>query len=71
MSQQVLSKQLFPQCPTCDSDRVYRSGRNGMAEWILHYLFFKSPYRCQACNERFFRSRFARRNKKELQHHPA
>jgi len=65
------SKKQFPQCPTCGGDRIYRSRRRGLAEWTLHYFFLKSPYRCQACSERFFRSRFARPNKKELQHHPA
>lgn len=63
-------KKLSPSCPNCGSDRIYRSRRNGPVEWALHYLLFQSPYRCQACNERFFRKRFARHRDKEL-HHPA
>jgi len=65
------SRKQFPLCPICESDNVYRSRRNGLIEWVLHHLLFKSPYRCQDCNERFFRSRLARRHPpKELRHRP-
>jgi hypothetical protein len=29
-------------------------------EFLLHYLFFTSPYRCQNCEYRYYRSRRTR-----------
>ncbi len=28
--------------------------RKGPQEWVLHSLLFQSPYRCEACDHRFF-----------------
>lgn len=40
-------------CPGCNQNRAHRSHRSGIKEWVgalLHY----HPYRCHACNKRFF-----------------
>jgi len=52
-------------CPNCGSDKVRRSVRKGAEDWLLHHLFFKNPYRCGACDERFFRSRLVHHDKRE------
>lgn len=44
-------------CPYCTSIRVQRSRTRGIGERLLHLLLFESPYRCQQCFKRFFRSR--------------
>jgi len=68
---EVTSKKHSPLCPNCGGDNVYRSRRNGPVEWFLHYFLFRSPYRCQPCNERFFHSRLRHTDKEELHHHHA
>jgi transposase-like protein len=65
------TKGQSPPCPYCGDDATYRSRRNGPIEWLLHYLLFRSPYRCQDCNERFFANRLVHHHKKELHHHTA
>jgi hypothetical protein len=52
-------------CPNCGSDKVRRSIRRGAEDWIFHHLFFKNPYHCGACDERFFRSRLEHHDKRE------
>jgi hypothetical protein len=44
----------IPICPSCGSNRVRRSVRKGPQDWVMHSLLFKSPYRCKACDYRFF-----------------
>lgn len=44
-------------CPNCDSHAIYTSRRRGLLERILHTVFFVSPYRCGACDLRYFRFR--------------
>jgi hypothetical protein len=45
-------------CPNCASQGHYKSRRKGLLEHILHTVFFISPFRCTACDERYFRFRF-------------
>jgi transposase-like protein len=44
-------------CPSCASTATHRSKRRGLAEQILHAALFISPYRCNACDKRYFRWR--------------
>jgi hypothetical protein len=46
-----------PHCPNCGDSTIYRSKRNGPMEFVLHRVFFISPYRCQPCDYRHFRFR--------------
>jgi predicted Zn-ribbon and HTH transcriptional regulator len=46
-------------CPNCASAEIHRSRRKGLLEQILHTIFLISPYRCKACDERYFRLRVA------------
>ena len=46
-------------CPNCASGAIHRSRRKGFLEQILHSMFFVSPYRCGACDQRYFRWRLA------------
>jgi hypothetical protein len=59
------SEKQYPICPSCGSYKIHRSLRRGPHEWVLHRLLFQSPYRCEACDERFFGFRVARDQKKE------
>ena len=59
------SEQQLPICPSCGSRKVHRSRRKGPHEWVLHSLLFQSPYRCEACDERFFGFRGDHHQKKE------
>jgi transposase-like protein len=47
-------KHPSPNCPNCGSANTHRSMRKGPQEWVLHSLLFQSPYRCEACDHRFF-----------------
>jgi hypothetical protein len=44
-------------CPNCGSAATTRSRKNGLLEQILHSVFFLTPFRCNACDERYFRFR--------------
>jgi hypothetical protein len=46
-------------CPVCGSKRVNRSKRRGLTEKTLLSLIFIKPFRCEACDSRFFRSSIA------------
>jgi hypothetical protein len=46
-------------CPNCASTAIYKSRRKGLLEQLLHSLLFVSPYRCGACDQRYFRFRFS------------
>src|SRR5271167_373492 len=52
----ILSKSSL--CPSCRSHAIYRSRRKGLLERIFHTVFFVSPFRCGACDKRYFRVRF-------------
>lgn len=42
-------------CPVCRSKSVYRSRRRGVIERTILTMAFVKPFRCQACESRFFR----------------
>jgi hypothetical protein len=44
----------FPTCPSCGSHKVRRSVRKGAQDFVLRHLLFQVPYRCGACDHRFF-----------------
>jgi hypothetical protein len=44
-------------CPQCASASIRRSRRNGLLERVLHNVLFVSPYRCNACDKRYYRLR--------------
>jgi hypothetical protein len=44
-------------CPNCQSTSCHRSRRNGAVEFFLHHFFFVTPYRCEDCDQRYFRRR--------------
>jgi hypothetical protein len=46
-----------PGCPNCGNSNIHRSRRNGPVEFILHWVFFITPYRCRECDVRHFRFR--------------
>jgi predicted Zn-ribbon and HTH transcriptional regulator len=41
-------------CPDCQSDQIRRSRMRGIVEPLLAFLLIR-PYRCEACDYRFFR----------------
>jgi hypothetical protein len=44
--------------------------RKGFKDWFQNYFFAERPYRCNACDERFYATRQGHRDKEELKHHP-
>src|SRR6476646_1442173 len=48
------SRARYIKCPYCGWLQVRRSSRHGLREWLLKRLFVL-PYRCLACQNRFFR----------------
>jgi hypothetical protein len=42
-------------CPNCDSARIHQSRRKGIVEKMILTLLFVRPFRCELCDERFFR----------------
>jgi hypothetical protein len=58
-------------CPNCQSTSCRRSRRSGAVEFLLHYLFFITPYRCKDCDQRYFRRRGFRDSTKAAPEHPA
>jgi|HubBroStandDraft_6_1064221.scaffolds.fasta_scaffold245818_3 predicted Zn-ribbon and HTH transcriptional regulator len=46
---------LPPRCPECNGDHVHRSKPKGVLESYLLPILFIRPYRCDACDFRFFR----------------
>jgi len=55
----------LPTCPNCGSNRVRRSIRKGAEDFVRRNLLFQDPYRCRACDERFFGFRVPRNPHKE------
>lgn len=41
-------------CPSCTSQNIRRTGRQGLFEEFLR-LFFIAPFRCRACKHKFYR----------------
>ncbi len=48
------AKKEFPICPLCGSDKVARSPRRAAQDLVLRSMLFQVPYRCKACDHRFF-----------------
>jgi len=42
-------------CPNCGSLLIYRSRKRGILEHVLSKLIFVHPFRCEGCDDRFFR----------------
>jgi hypothetical protein len=40
-------------CPKCKENKAHRSRRSGFKD-LGARLFFRTPYRCRACKERFY-----------------
>jgi hypothetical protein len=45
-------------CPECQSHRIRRSRRRGVLESRILAALFIRPFRCLACDRRFFRWSF-------------
>jgi DNA-directed RNA polymerase subunit RPC12/RpoP len=64
---ETTSRADVPQCPHCGDKRFFRSRRRGVKDWFLRHVLFQSPYRCAACDRRFFRSIRGDHHKQQLQ----
>ncbi len=40
-------------CPKCKENRAHRSHRTGLKDWFARF-FDEIPYRCHACDTRFY-----------------
>ena len=49
----------FAICPNCQGPSCFRSRRRGALEFFFHYVLFTSPYRCEDCDTRYFRTRIS------------
>ena len=65
----ILSKSSL--CPSCGSHGIYKSRRKGLFEHILYTVFFFGPFRCGACDLRYFRSRLSVPPAEKPHHHAA
>ena len=50
-------------CPSCESQDIRRSKRQGILDGLSSILGFL-PYRCEDCNHRFFKWSFLRRDER-------
>jgi hypothetical protein len=46
-------------CPNCESAQVHQSRRKGIVERVILAVLFVRPFRCERCDQRFFRRSFA------------
>jgi hypothetical protein len=46
-------------CSNCDSTRIHLSRRKGFLEKVILAMIFVRPFRCEECDDRFFRWRFS------------
>jgi hypothetical protein len=44
-------------CPNCASRAIRRSRKKGLLERTLLAALFVNPYRCETCDERYYRLR--------------
>lgn len=42
-------------CPWCQSKHIHRSRRKGIIERRILAMLFVRPFRCEGCDNRFFR----------------
>ena len=42
-------------CPNCESARIHQSRRKGIVEKLILALLLVRPFRCEVCDQRFFR----------------
>jgi hypothetical protein len=49
-------------CTSCRSTSIRRSRRRGPVDFLLHFLLRVNPYRCEACDKRFYRVGHSQRN---------
>ena len=42
-------------CPNCESARIHLSRRKGFLEKGILAMIFIRPFRCEECDDRFFR----------------
>lgn len=45
-------------CPNCATTRIHLSGRKGILERVILATLFIRPFRCDLCDQRFFRWSF-------------
>lgn len=43
----------MPTCPECQSNRVRKSHKQGLLEYLNYILASQQPYRCKYCDARF------------------
>jgi predicted Zn-ribbon and HTH transcriptional regulator len=46
-------------CPNCESARIHQSRRKGIVEKVILAMLFVRPFRCERCDQRFFRRSIA------------
>ena len=46
-------------CPSCRGERIHQSRRNGFLEKVILAMIFVRPFRCEKCDDRFFRGSFS------------
>jgi transposase-like protein len=51
----ILTKSIL--CPNCASHETRRSRRKGLMERTLFAALFVHPYRCESCDQRYYRLR--------------
>ncbi len=66
---ETTSQTQVPSCPHCGGKQFFRSRRIGVKDWFLRHVLFHNPYRCAACDGRFFRSTLGHHHKEQLHHH--
>ena len=42
-------------CPSCGSEQIHQSRRKGFLEKRILLIVFVRPFRCEECDDRFFR----------------
>jgi DNA-directed RNA polymerase subunit RPC12/RpoP len=65
---ETTSRTQTPNCPYCGGKQFFRSRRSGVKDWFRHVLLFQNPYRCAACDGRFFRFSYSHHHKNSLEH---
>jgi DNA-directed RNA polymerase subunit RPC12/RpoP len=66
---ETTSQAQVPSCPHCGGKQFFRSRRIGVKDWFFRHVLFQNPYRCAACDGRFFHSGHGHHHKEQLHHH--